>query len=293
MTITKKNHYNPCFWTAFWNFEYLTEKRLNPLLNQNLRETKVHVLNLKSNKILYSKTEKIFFQKKAGIAAVKAEYLKKILNKLPEKKEVNNQEIEDSIIDFENHFTMLENQYRKSLEKIILTNERIEMEDRVDISTFIAFQLFRNPFILDNLTESFKNNEMEKFEMFLTFKKIISNSESLVKFIGTYLFSEWKIYKLSKNIFALSDNPIMIRKFNLMVALAPNILLEINLNKINKSADKYIIKNKISCFKYHDFITRTITNSSKEIIFGDEEKLKKIQNTNKYKKHILNIKNVC
>ena len=27
MPITKENHYNPCFWTAYWNFHYYQNKK--------------------------------------------------------------------------------------------------------------------------------------------------------------------------------------------------------------------------------------------------------------------------
>ena len=256
MTLTEKNHYNPCFWTAYWNFEYLREKRINPSIRQNVREIKVDTLNLKSNKLLICKTENIFYQKKAGIAVLSEEGINKSFERMFPNENIKNDDenLNNSIIDFENHFTMLEETYKTSLEKIILTEQKLDLNDRVNLSTFVAFQLFRNPNFLDEMTATFKKNDMEKFELFMTFKSIISKSESLIKFIGPYLFSEWKIYRLSKNILPLSDNPIMIRKRNLMVAIAPNILLEMNLKIIEKNTDKYIIKKRIRIIPKAPFI---------------------------------------
>lgn len=271
-----------------WIFE---SKKVNLEFNQNVRETKVNTLNLKSNRLLVCKTENIFFQKKAGIAKLTKEGINKSLERIFPNQNIKNHDenLIDSIIDFENHFTTIENTYKKSLEKVILTNEKLSLEDRVDLSTFIVFQLFRSPFFLNKMIAEFENNEMEKFELLITFKNILSKKESLIKFIGQYLFSEWRIYKISKNIFPLSDNPIMIKDKNLMVALAPDILLELNLKKTEKNIENFIYKKRITYFKQHEFIKRTIKNSSIEIIFGNEEKLKNIQNSNAYKKHLLEI----
>lgn len=73
MSITKKNHYNPCFWTAFWNIEYLDSHRNNAIENLDPRKMNVCVLNLKANKIILQKTEKIFFERNAGLAVVSEE----------------------------------------------------------------------------------------------------------------------------------------------------------------------------------------------------------------------------
>ena len=70
MGITKKNHYNPCFWTAFWNPEYLDASRSGETLDTKPREQVIYSLNLKSNKILRLKTENIFFDKGAGLATI-------------------------------------------------------------------------------------------------------------------------------------------------------------------------------------------------------------------------------
>ena len=297
MTKTKNNHYNPCFWTAFWNFDYLENRRSNPsaLPEIKARNVKVYTLNLKSNKLLTCKTEKIFFQKNAGIAELSNDSVNNALKRMHPTEEFSSidSELDNIIIDFENHFTMIEESYKNTLEKVVLTEKNIDLHDRVNLATFVAFQLFRNPNSLDNLIDVFKKNNSEKFEVFFTFKRIISDRDSLIKFVAPFLASKMKIYRLSKNVFPLSDNPILIRNFHLMVSLAPNIMLEINLKKIESNLEKYQISNRISFFKYRKFILRTITNSSKEIIFGETKKLLKIQNSKAYKIHLAKIKKVC
>ncbi len=70
---TIENHYNPCYWTAYWNFEYLDAKRKAENISKKPRDYPVFCLNIKANKILFDKTKNIFVDKKAGIAEIKNE----------------------------------------------------------------------------------------------------------------------------------------------------------------------------------------------------------------------------
>ena len=69
---TKRNHYNPCFWTAHWNPQYFRAVQ-NCLSKASARIQKVHVLNFKSNKSYVQPVENVHFDESVGTAEVTRE----------------------------------------------------------------------------------------------------------------------------------------------------------------------------------------------------------------------------
>lgn len=287
MSITKKNHFIPCFWSAYWNYEYLSLKRENSNHQSSARNEKVFVLNIKNNSIFNKKTEDIFFEKNAGIAIITPEAaLNYALKNAPETYEdVKKKYNTDVTLDFENHFTIMEQCYKGGLEELVLTNDFIGDEQKAQLCSLLFYQILRHPNLLNPIEKMFKQHGMEKFEMFYSLKEKMSSIEELAKLSIPFVFPKWKIYKLKKNVFPLSDNPILIKNESLMVALAPNIMLEINLKENTNIIQPCIIKKRISYFKKREFIKRTIISSNKEIIFGDVELLEKIKKLKVYIKH--------
>ena len=297
MNLTKKTHHNPCFWTAFWNFEYLTQQRKKNSTPERPREILINVLNLSINKILVDKTKNVFYKKHIGLADLTqkgvTEYTKR--NHPDQLESIENYYENDKselILDFENHFTLMEDSYKKHLFELILS-ESITIETKTYISFFIFFQLIRNPLSLENFIKKFKREKMEKFEFFIYLTEILKDPNRFGNLISAIFVPNWKIYIVSSNIFPLSDNPVLIRNNHLMVAVAPNIMIEIDMTEKTKEINEPKITRKISKSKYREFINRTIRNSSKEIIFGDFELLNEIKNSRRYKNHLKEIKNIC
>jgi hypothetical protein len=77
LVITKRNHYNPCFWTALWNPNYFDSFRKGTAKELNAREQMVYVLNVKSDKILYSNVDSVHFDKNLGVAEITFEAMMK------------------------------------------------------------------------------------------------------------------------------------------------------------------------------------------------------------------------
>lgn len=294
MPITTRTHYNPCFWTAYWNFDYLKAKRENPNFGKTARKQQIFSLNLKSDKILNTKTEDVFFEKHVGIATITPEAMKTYINRnfAENKEEILQDYQSELILDFENHFSFMEEAYKVHLEKLILTNEKIDTEYKTYLTTFIVHQILRHPGLLGQMTNVYKSDGMEKFEMLYDLKAKLSNTQEMAKLYGPIVAPRWTIYKLDKNIFPLCDSPILGVNFHIMVAVAPNIMIEIDLKRKWNDIEDCKIKNKIGFWKYRKFINRTIRNSSREIIFGDIDILKKIQKSNTYKRHLRKL-NVC
>jgi hypothetical protein len=295
MPLTIKNHYNPCFWTAYWNFDYSQSKKEKLSIKIAPRKQKVYCLNLKSNKILHLKTEDVFFVKRAGIATITPEVVKGYLS-YNDGEEYEEEILEnyktDVILDFENHFTFMEEAYRKHLEKLIVTNDEIDTEYKVYLTTFIVHQVLRNPIMLNQMEKTFSLLGMEKFEVLFSLKEKLSNSDQMMGLYAPIVIPQWKIYKTAKNLFPLSNSPMLGKNQNIMIPVAPNIMIEVNLKQRCSNVRGCKVKTRISFWKYRDFIRRTIKGSTKEIIFGDEELLRKIQKSKLYKKHLKTI-NVC
>lgn len=296
MPITKKNHYNPCFWSAYWNFDYYKAKSNG--INLKAREQKVFTLNLNSNKIIVQKTEQIFFEKNAGLADLTKEevlsYCKRVkLDEYDNMKNYFDNNPEDTVLDFENHFTGFENLYSTELENTILSASIPDISMKTILSFFIITQLLRNHNTLNHTFLEYKNQNKAKFEVFLDLKNTFSDRNQLLNLIAPFFSSKWTLYKIRNYELPLSDSPLLIRPFHIMIALAPDLLLEIDLKTKVKPADICEYQEYIPFDKYKEFYKRTIENSTREIIFGDEETLSTIKNSEIYKNHILKMKNAC
>lgn len=291
MGITEKNHYNPCFWTAYWNFDYLSSKRKGELKKDKSREQQIFSLNLKSNKILQQKTQNAFVDKGAGLAVITKEdaldFCKRLYpdsyQELYEYYKTNPNEL---TLDFENHFTGIENQYKAYLERAIIMESINSIEDKLFISFFLVTQLLRNHNHLKETIFLFENNGQKKFEMFINLKHALSNPNELMKWVEPFLFSKWKLYKTSGFKLPLSDNPVLMRPYHVFLPLAPDLLLEIDLKKKVTETNICTTSKGLPWWKYFKFRKRTIENSSREIIYGEENLLLKWQSSRYYKKHL-------
>src|SRR4029077_8517691 len=70
MHFTKKNHYNPCFWTAHWNAEFLKAALKGQRDPARARNQQGCCLNVKSNKIYRTSVENVHYDKGMGVAEI-------------------------------------------------------------------------------------------------------------------------------------------------------------------------------------------------------------------------------
>ena len=260
MSITKKNHYNPTFWTAFWNYDYYHNADYRK--ENSSRYQNVYSLNLKGNKILQTTVENVFYEKKMGLAEID----------------------ENTVLDFEDFFTTYENLPKKSLLDVIQQNEINSLEEKTWVSSFIADLMIRHYENFNRLVERYISDGKKKLDFVIDLGKDYSSTDFHKSQIIPLVSSEWIIYKSEKFKFPLGDNPVLINNKNILIAISPKMLLKINYNKIVKPESKCIIKHKINCFLYKEFIYRTIDSSNREIIFNNKEFLEKLQKSKVYRK---------
>lgn len=294
MNLTIRTHYNPCFWTAYWNFEYKKRKLKNYEHQEDVRRLKIYCLNLKGDKILSTITNEVFYKKNLGLIPIeKLVNLPGINYKLMDDYEENGTVFDNNdsqfIWDFENFFTNMEDSYRYLLEKFINEDFQITDRDKAELSFFILYQTLRHPNCLSQLQKTFEIDGYDKADLFNGIVNSITSSENLQKLIMPFCMPTWIIYKIQENTFPLSDNPILIDNQRLMVALAPNILLEFDMKENISKIHPCIIKSSITQNKIDEFFERMLASFTNEIVFGEKEILNKIKNSNKY----LEKKNAC
>ena len=276
----EKNHFIPCYWSAYWNFEYLNAKRKNQLTNSP-RHTKISYLNLKGNKILNGKTEKVFIDKCRGLAILETDNdFEKLKNNFifhNNSDEISNQS-DLLLLDFENHFTEYENISRSALERTILSKKIKDIEDKTFLAQFFMFQEIRNPFILNKRYDFLLKNGKNKVDLLLEVRDFFTNKKKLENILIPLVFSKWVVYSLEDYKFPLPDKPILYNKNNILVPLAPDILIEIQLDKKTENIASY--KNKISFFKYLKFSNRLTKNVNMEVV-GDDYLLNKLKKRKK------------
>src|SRR4051812_18527473 len=68
MNLTKRNHYNPCFWTALWNDAHYARVVSGSKGGASSRAQRVYALNVRSGNIYTTAVENLHFDKNLGLA---------------------------------------------------------------------------------------------------------------------------------------------------------------------------------------------------------------------------------
>ncbi len=274
MGITKRTHSNPCFWTAHWNEDYYN-CFINGEKTPLSRKQKVYSLNVKADKIIRIAVENVHFDKWLGVSEITPEAAKDFCKRnFPEHYEQFAKDMEEHPetvrLDFENIWTMVEKNFGYQTLLDVLKKKKIETkEEKLNLACFITLQNIRSHAVLRSMIEFAQQTGTPKFEYYWQLKHMLSNPDFLFKLVTPLLFSQWIVYVTDKHTFPLPDTPIFVKNWNIMVALSPRMLLEINLKK-PASESSWIQKDEISKSKLNEYRKRCISNTFKEIIFNTE-----------------------
>ncbi len=280
MSLTKKNHINPCFWTAIWNKDYYDKFKADNHINIPSRDQLLYFLESRSNKTLVDKAENIHYEKGLGLAEIKPEKAKEFCKRhFPEKYDSFIKEMqshpETLWLDFENHFSIIETLPSYSvLLKTIQTHKVLTTEDKTWLTLFLLNHRLRSHVFINAMTEFYKKLGIEKFELFWLLKWSLADPRFLILETSKILQSHWTIYTTKNKIFPLSDNPINRNKQTIIATLAPDMVLFVNLKK-DGEPNKVIFKKGISWLKYRTYKRLTISNTIKGLIFYDKVTLEK------------------
>jgi len=292
--MTRNNHYNPCFWTAYWNNEYYAVRINNGSIQS--RDVLLHYLNFNSDKIYVDKAKNIHFEKDLGIINFTIEEALKSF-KYRDKNEYNrlrnifSENLKEKYRwDFENFFTEFEKtEPYQFLHEIIKKRTIKNSREQGLIATFIFLQQLRSHATLNSMVELSNSQGDSKLFTFYSIIGILQNANMIYQVVQSYLKAKWKLYRTSVNKFPLTDNPVLFNQSNIMICLSPNLMLEIERNSSNFEIEHI---DKIPQDKLNDFYTRTINNTFRGIVFSDKKLLESIRKLKSYKKRLKTLENM-
>lgn len=276
--FTKRNHYNPCFWTAYWNPVYF-EAALNDNASKlNPREQQIFCLNARANKVLPTIVENVHYDKELGVAEITQDQMKRFCkSRFPAEYEQFYRNIENHpetlYLDFEDILSGIENKgVYNSLMEVIRRGGLASVEHKGFLSCLLAIHALRSHEVMNSMLDAAAKLGIAKFEYFWLLKNAWSNPYILARAVTPLALSQWVLYRTEEHCFPLCDSPVMVGKSTVMVVLSPRLLLEINLN-VPFPEDRWIERAGVSASKFREFRRRAINNTFKEIIFHSAEEL--------------------
>jgi Protein of unknown function (DUF4238) len=291
-SLTQRNHYNPCFWTAHWNPQYFEAVRKGAK-KPAARDQIVNVLSVKADKLYTSTVNSVHFEKNLGVVDVSMEAADEFCRRhRPDRYRSFRQNLSPDdypvTIDFESLFEGIEKlaPYQVLLE-VIKKNCITSAEEKINIAHFIIFQRLRSHAIMNSVLEVAGKMGNHKLEPLIYLKWILSSHQLMHPQIERMTLSRWTLYRLDRDTFPLSDSVVSLKPGSIMATLSPRLLLEINLGTQDLGQRH---QNWIEADKLAEFRRRTIGNSFREIIFGDQMLLEEWRNDGAFRERVETIR---
>ena len=290
MKLTKRNHYNPCFWTALWNPDYFRLVAAGEGTSSPSRKQPVHALSVKSGIAFPTTVERIHYDKNLGVAEITREAAEGFVRR--HHPDLHEQFVRENVnatypvfIDYEEILTAIENlpPYQILL-KVALTDQIESAMEKANIGSFVILQWLRSHAIMNAMIDWHHELGYSKFEHFIKLKWMLSDTTTLFNLINPIVCCQWTLFAASSETFPLCDSPILVKPQSVMVVLSPKLLLEIEPH-IKAQEDQLPVCQQISTGKLEEYRCRTIGNTFREII-GDKHILERWQDTPEFRTRI-------
>lgn len=297
VTITKRNHYNPCFWTAYWNPDYYRLAIAGKGQILKVRTQRVHVLNVKSARIHESSVGNIHLDKHLGVAEISREAAENFaLRHHPDLYEQFLREDELApypvYLDFEPFLSGIERTRPYQVLIDVAKRGAIQSaEEKVNLGCFVVLHQLRGHAIMNSMIEWQAELQRHKFELFIELKWLLESPEALFRLVHPLVACQWTLFATASDTFPLCDSPILVKPHSIMVALSPRLLLEIQ-PQISGSENAWRVRRSMELGKLTEFRRRTIGNTFREIIFGDRKVLERWHNTPEFRSRIAIMKDL-
>lgn len=278
MRFTKRNHYNPCFWTALWNPAYYSAFVLGTPLPGEARMQVVSALSVKSGRIRRTSVDRAHYDKGLGVAEITREAAEEFARRChPDEYE---QFLEDNAsaeypvyLDFEEFLSGLEAMRPYEVLLDVARSASVDtVLDKTDLALFVLLQNVRSHSMLNAAVQWHEENERQKFEAFVTLKWFLQDPRVLARIIAPMMTSRWTLYVADSDAFPLCDSPILINRQSTLVALSPRLLLQLQPH-IRESPEAMPRRRRVKDSKLEELRRRTIGNTFREIIFSDSVRL--------------------
>lgn len=286
MELTKRNHYNPCFWTALWNASYY-EKVVAGLVSDDLaRKQVVHALNAKSKKIYPTTVERVHYDKNLGIAEITKLAAEDFVRRHhPDRYERFLAESATAsypvYLDFENILSGIEaTPAYRTLLKVATTQAVENLIEKSYLASFVVLQNLRSHSMMNAMIDWHEETGGEKFEHLVTLKWMLSDPHFLFRLVHPLVSSQWILHKSAEHCLPLCDSPILVQPTSVMVALSPRLLLEIHTDT-PAPEDAMPISQKMRDERLEEHRVRTIGNTFREII-GESKQLERLSASSEF-----------
>jgi len=276
--FTKRNHYNPCFWTALWNENYYRQYCSGQPTKNSCRGQVVYALNLRSGKIYPTTVERVHYQSDLGIAEIQPESMKRFCarwhpTRYKEMSEYVAANPESLYLDFEDILSGMERMDSyASLMEAAKRGNLTSTEQKGFLICHLMLHAMRSYEFMSGSIEWMNSRGMDKWEYFWLLKHTWSDGAFLARAVTIPAFGEWTLWRTSEHVFPLCDSPVLIDQNSLMTVLSPRLLLEINVN-VRSSEGHWVVRDEIPKHKLAEFRRRSIANSFREILFSDSATL--------------------
>ncbi len=289
--FTKRNHYNPCFWTALWNRGYFEDWTAGRRAGEVARDQSIFTLNIRADKILPTKVANVHYEKDLGVAEITPESMKRFCRRWhPQEYERLSAYVDSDpktlYVDFEDILAGIE---KLGVYSPLMRSAKIGGVESTDQKAFLACALvihaMRSHEFMTGMLDGTPAAGIEKWEYFWLLKNAWANPLILARAVIPLGMGRWTLYRTVDHRFPLCDSPIMIDRDTLMAVLSPRLLLEIDLT-IPCPVDHWIVRNDISSTKYKEFRRRAIANSFKDILFHEPTVLAEWQSLREYRERV-------
>ncbi|HEV8238450.1 MAG TPA: hypothetical protein VGS57_03700 [Thermoanaerobaculia bacterium] len=283
-----RNHYNPCFWTAYWNPDYYAAAVAGTTPLPAARDQVVYSLNVKGDRIFPTTVANVHYEKDFGPAELSRDDAEAFVKRhYPDRFQSDRQAHESAhypvFINFEQILTALEGmEHYDHLRTVIARGTLGSPMEKGMIACLVHLQALRSHGIMNSLVEWYGTLGVKKFEFFMLLKWALSNIDCLAEAIAPLALSHWVLYRTESDTFPLTDSPVLILPNSVMWALSPRLLLEIHRGRAAPES-QWQTKNGIKRGKLAEFRRRTIGNTFREIIFSDRRTLEFWQSTKEFR----------
>lgn len=273
MNLTKRNHYNPCFWTALWNESHYSRVVSSAEGNPSPRSQRVHALNVRSGAIYSTAVENLHFDKNLGLAEMTPDSMKRFCRRwFPEKyaevAQYINEHPDTLTMDFENILGGTEKHGHGFLLDAARYGGFSSVQHKGFVTCLVVIQAMRSHEFMSSMVARTSAAGIQKWEYFWILKNMWADRVALARAITPLACARWTLYRTERHRFPLCDSPVMINRDNVMMTLSPRLLAEIDLT-IQAPEDKWLVRDGISGSKYREFRRRSIQNTFKDIVFSE------------------------
>jgi hypothetical protein len=276
--FTRRNHYNPCFWTALWNEQYYRRYCSDAEQKGRAREQSVYALNFRADKIIPTTVDNVHFHPHLGVAEITPESSKRFCKRwYPDRYEQTaayvDQHPEVLYLDFEDILTGIETTgHYSALLQAAKLGDFESAEHKGFLISILMIHAMRSYEFMSAAIEGMNAVGIDKFEYFWLLRHAWSSRTFLARAVTAPALAEWTLWRTRNHAFPLCDSPVMISRDSLMATLSPRLLLEINLD-VHRPEGSWRLRDDVPKHKLAEFRRRSIANTFKEIIFHDPQVL--------------------